>query len=277
MATHHGDVSHVFSGQGAEAVHGQRTIGQDVLRAEKYRRWPLPLIRLLGAVLEPIWQSKAYGARMAAAVIPYLDDPDSPHYPPNSQAMYTDWEVVNRSFGSSAVREAMAYRRRLETQYLGSSSLIERVQMITLLSDDYDTTGLERQLGLVYGRKTIFPFLDDMAVAAAMSVDPQERYFFAGRAKPLVKTVVEKRTHPDFVNKPKYSSGFGNDLPNWMRQGVLRDMVQAIERPAFVERADFKRKIEQPDWFTWNMLTLDLFQKLILGHVGKAQDISLEI
>ena len=42
-------------------------------------------------------------------------------------------------------------------------------------------------------------------------------------------------------------------------------MVQEIERPGFITRADFEQKIRQPDWFTWNMLTLDLFKKYVLN------------
>jgi hypothetical protein len=45
---------------------------------------------------------------------------------------------------------------------------------------------------------------------------------------------------------------------------VLHDMVRAIRRPAFIERSDFERKLERPDWFTWNLLTLDLFEKHVL-------------
>jgi hypothetical protein len=49
-----------------------------------------------------------------------------------------------------------------------------------------------------------------------------------------------------------------------MRSGDLRELVQEIKRPGFMEPGDFKQKIENPDWFTWNLLTLDLFQKLVL-------------
>ena len=44
------------------------------------------------------------------------------------------------------------------------------------------------------------------------------------------------------------------------------DMVQDIRRPAFMEQNDFQRKIEHPDWFTWNLLTMDLFNKHVLGN-----------
>ena len=42
-------------------------------------------------------------------------------------------------------------------------------------------------------------------------------------------------------------------------------MEQDIERPGFMQQADFERKLEKPDWFTWNLLTLDVFKKEVFG------------
>jgi asparagine synthetase B (glutamine-hydrolysing) len=262
VSTHKDGLDYLFGGVGADPLHGLQ-IGRQIHRAEKHRSWPVFLLRMLGAMLSPVWQSKAYGARQLVNLVPYLNNFDSHHHPMNAQAMYTDWQLVNRCFGPSAVCEALAYRRELETRYIDSPCLIEKVHMTSLLSDDYDTATLWRQLGLAYRMEIIFPFMDDTVLAATLAFDPRERYFFAGRTKPILKMALEQRTSTT-MDKPKYGSGFGDDLPDWMREGVLRDMVQSIERPAFMERADFECKLEQPDWFTWNLLTLDLFQKRFL-------------
>ena len=50
-----------------------------------------------------------------------------------------------------------------------------------------------------------------------------------------------------------------------MRKGELSEMVRGIERPGFMERSDFEESLNQPDWFTWNMLTLDLFKKYVFN------------
>jgi hypothetical protein len=49
-----------------------------------------------------------------------------------------------------------------------------------------------------------------------------------------------------------------------MRDGVLRDLIDGMDRPGYVSKADFDRLRNQPDWFTWNILNLDLFQKMFL-------------
>jgi hypothetical protein len=40
----------------------------------------------------------------------------------------------------------------------------------------------------------------------------------------------------------------------------------SIERLEFMTKADFAQKRNQPDWLTWSLLTLDLFQKRVLGR-----------
>jgi asparagine synthetase B (glutamine-hydrolysing) len=258
-------VRYLLGGEGADALHGME-IGRDIYRAENYRRWPVSLLRLLGTVLDPIWQSKAYGARRAADLIPHLNDYDSIWHPMNVMSVYTDWKVLHRCFDTLVIREALAYRRELEKQQFDSSSLIEKVHALHLLTDTCDSIALWQQLGLAYGQEIVYPYLDDALVATSMAFDPQKRFFLDGRTKPVLKLILEQQGAHVIVNKPKYGGGWGNDLPDWMRQGVLRDMVQAIQRPAFMERADFQRKIEHPDWFTWNLLTMDLFNKHVLTH-----------
>lgn len=50
-----------------------------------------------------------------------------------------------------------------------------------------------------------------------------------------------------------------------MREVELSEMVRAIDRPGFLSQKDFADKIENPDWFTWSMFTLDLFKKHVLN------------
>jgi hypothetical protein len=50
-----------------------------------------------------------------------------------------------------------------------------------------------------------------------------------------------------------------------MREGELHEMVRAIERPGFLSQKEFTEKIENPAWFTWSMLNLDLVKKYVLN------------
>jgi hypothetical protein len=68
------------------------------------------------------------------------------------------------------------------------------------------------------------------------------------------------------TSQPKGWSGLGEQtLFSWMRDGELSGLVKNIERPGFMSKADFEQKLERPDWFTWNLLTMDVFKKEVLG------------
>jgi hypothetical protein len=149
-------VEYMCSAQGADALFGLR-IAEDIRRAEKYQSWPLPLLSLLGQVLGPLSPSKAYGARRAAGLLRELRNPDSHLHPLNAQAAYTNWDIVYRCFTPAEIREALAYRRELEREYLDSPHLIEKTHMVDLLSDAYDTASIDHQLALAFGSQLIFP------------------------------------------------------------------------------------------------------------------------
>jgi hypothetical protein len=51
-----------------------------------------------------------------------------------------------------------------------------------------------------------------------------------------------------------------------MQGGVMRELVEDMQRPDFLSLADFEKIKRDPDWFTWNALNYDLFLK----HVVKA-------
>jgi hypothetical protein len=43
----------------------------------------------------------------------------------------------------------------------------------------------------------------------------------------------------------------------------MQDMVRGIDRPGFIDPVEFENKLQNPDWFTWGLLTLDVFKKSI--------------
>ena len=51
-----------------------------------------------------------------------------------------------------------------------------------------------------------------------------------------------------------------------IRQQSLRDLVLDIDRPGFLSKADFEALLDRPDWFLWNLLTFDIFQKRVLNQ-----------
>jgi hypothetical protein len=105
-------------------------------------------------------------------------------------------------------------------------------------------------------------------VEAAFSLKSIDRYTFGHRAKPVLKGALESRVPTISVTQEEkgFSSVFKQDVISWMREGVLCEMARAIERPAFMDTADFVKVLEEPDWLTWSLLTLDLFKRHALNH-----------
>lgn len=256
------NIKYLFSAQGADALFGMG-IAENVTRATRYQYWPPVLLSLWGVLLRPISQSESYRTRLAAKALRQLKEKrDSHQYLLNAQSAYTDWQMVHRNFGRAEISEAFAYRRQQEIDYLDSDNIIEKTQTVDLLSESYDTAGIDHQLSLAYDRQVIFPFLDEELICAAFSFNARDRYFMGGRTKPILKQILEMGPAASITKALKRGGGFRADLFNWMQKGNLRDFVSSINRPGFMSQGDFQRIIESPNWYTWNLLTFDLFEKL---------------
>ena len=260
------DVSHInhfFHGIDAETFGVQKSM--EVIQADKYRSWPISVLRLFGGILKPFSQSKSYGARTAAEILDKSRFPDSPDHFLNSEGMYTDLSTVTKCFSENDITRAFMNNQSLESEYHGSDLLVEKLNTIDLLTDGMNTTGIMSQLGYYSGISYIFPYADEMILKSAYLYDPLVRYTYGHRAKPVLKTALEMQVPELDVNQSKGWSGIGQaHLFEWMKDGVLSDMVHAIERPGFLDQKDFEQLLENPNWFTWSMLTLDLFQKHVL-------------
>jgi hypothetical protein len=150
--------------------------------------------------------------------------------------------------------------------YLDSNLLVEQLNVLDLVTDGIDPACVVNQFGLFHGRQFVFPYSDQSLVEVTFSFEPIARYTHGHRVKPILKTALENQQPGSVTSQPKGWSGMGEDtLFGWMRDGELRDLVHDITRPGFMKQADFDQKIEQPDWFTWNLLTLDIFEKQVLG------------
>ena len=106
-------------------------------------------------------------------------------------------------------------------------------------------------------------------MAAPFRYDPRTRYVSGHRVKPLPSAALQSRIPTSVTRKPLGWSAIGADLWTWMREGEMRDLVQAIEHPSFLSGADFEHCLDHPAWFTWSLLTLDLFVKSVLRPAGR--------
>jgi asparagine synthetase B (glutamine-hydrolysing) len=259
------NLKYLFHGGHADGLHGGSR-GLRAVQGDKYSSWPAGLLSLAGTFLTPISQSKSYGAKTAANVLKSAKDISSPENYLNSSSVYTNWELVNKYFSQDLVQSAFDKKRNLEVYYLNSPYMVEKVSTLGLVTTGIRQRSLERTMGHFCGLEYIYPFGDEAIVKASYAFKPLDRYVQNHQVKPILKKVLVAQTKDIETKKPKGWSGYGmSELFASMRKGELSDMVQAIERPGFMEHSDFKQSVNQPDWFTWNMLTLDLFKKYVLN------------
>lgn len=168
--------------------------------------------------------------------------------------------------GMAAISRAFEYRIA-ELEILSNARHIpERVHLLALAHAVHNDEGDLAQLFRAFGLEIVTPYLDSDYVRLVFAFDPRIRYYANGRFKWLPKALIEKRlpSHHQLVQRPKRSGGFDIELRRWMKSGVLRDVVHAMRRPDYITAVDFQDAIENPDWFTWNLLTSDIFQKRVL-------------
>lgn len=262
-------ISVLFDGDGADTLHGtggaKQQLQLDRVKGIPGADWGL---QLLAKVLNPIAPHKAVGARTLARLLRSTRNVHSPEYLPNAQGLFTDFELAQKCFGTQAVTAMMQSLRDKTAQYTEPHSMVEWVhylQLVTLIPDQMPL--IATLVYNLYGRSVVCLYLDYEFIQATAAFDPRVRYYSHGRNKPILKRILEQNTAYEQVNKSKGHSGFDKDLRTWMKSGPLAAMVHSIEPPAFMERAIFENKIDNPDWFTWNLLTLDLFQKRVLANI----------
>ena len=114
--------------------------------------------------------------------------------------------------------------------------------------------------------------MDEDVVRIGLAFDPDIRYLKGWQIKPLLKGILEQKSLSSIGAKPKGPSTFSEDLYDWLRNGTLREMVLAIDRPGFLSKTDFEKlliapewdPLGEPNWFLWNLLTFDIFQKHVI-------------
>jgi asparagine synthetase B (glutamine-hydrolysing) len=271
--SHVDEATHFFTiGTGADTLHGL-AFARKINVIQKVRGIPGSslILRAIANRLNP-HSTKGHALRQIAAILPEIDNPDSFKVPTNTIATYTDIETARRCFGDDVVRKTLEYRRSLEITYLDTAAYVEKVHMIDFLSDAYENAVINNLIYLGQRREQITPFLDEDIIRLSRAFAPEVRYLNGRETKPLLKRILEQNSTSSVTKKPKGVSVFTEDLFDWMKKGFLRDLVHSIDRPAFVSKAEFDNLLDMPEWsplddpnwFLWNLLTFDIFQKRTL-------------
>jgi hypothetical protein len=271
------NVRYFFPANGADSSHGT-AIARKVAVLEATRRIPGVSLALgtIAALVNPLAPQKAHGLCEVADILPELDNPDSYKIPVNIVSVYSDIETARRCFGDKALKKAFEYRRYLEALYLDSDHHIEKTLMVGMVTDAYECGVTTNHIHLAHRSEQIYPFMDEDIVRIGLAFDPDIRFLKGWQVKPLLKGILVQKSLSGIAKKPKGASVFSEDLHDWMRNGPLREMVLAIDRPGFVSKSDLEKLLEvptwspldEPNWFLWNLLTFDIFQKRVVRVVN---------
>jgi hypothetical protein len=230
-------------------------------------------LKSLAALINPLADRKAHGLRDVADMLPELNNPHSYKTPVNVVSVYSDVETARRCFGDEALKRAFECRRYLEALYLDSDHHIEKPLMVAMVTDAYECGVTTNLIHLAQKSEQIYPFLDEDVMRIGLAFDPDIRYLKGWQIKPLLKGILEQKSLSNISAKPKGPSTFSEDLYDWMRDGTLREMVLAINRPGFLSKSEFEKLLTvsewdplgEPNWFLWNLLTFDIFQKRVIN------------
>jgi hypothetical protein len=120
-----------------------------------------------------------------------------------------------------------------------------------------------RHLAHSRGKNLLAPFGCRTVVEAALSVPRRQRYFASGRAKYLLKDLLKRRL-PAFDAEARK---LGSDMPfaRFFSTGPLKNAFERFPMLDIVDRSVAAELSEHPDWLTWNLLSLAIWQKEVLS------------
>ncbi|MEM7349061.1 MAG: asparagine synthase-related protein, partial [Chloroflexota bacterium] len=128
-----------LAGQAADAIYGMG-LARKVAIFNLFQKIPAASLALnsLSTILQPASARTAHGLKEVATTLTALDKPTTFEHWPNVVCTYTNLPLARRAFGDEDLQQALAYRRGLETTYLDSSNLAEKLHTIDLLTDGYE-------------------------------------------------------------------------------------------------------------------------------------------
>ncbi|MDX1522224.1 MAG: asparagine synthase-related protein [Anaerolineae bacterium] len=268
-----------LSGQVADALYGMG-LARKIAIFNLVHKIPASEFALnsIAALVKPGSARLADGLQSVAQSLAATQDPTAYGAWHNVICTYANLPIARRSFGDEALHRALDYRLSLQEQYRASENLTEKLHLIDMLTEGYEPAMFSGQMFLTHHKEQIYPYLDEDVIRLAFSIKPDIRFVKPGlgfldqnNTKYLLKDILVQKSCAPIALKRKGASAFDTDLFRMMKSGELREMTQAIERPAFLSKADFEALLEKPDHFLWNLLSFDTFKKHVLKPLQKSR------
>jgi hypothetical protein len=137
------------------------------------------------------------------------------------------------------------------------------------MTDTYELGVQRQQIFLDHGLEQVHPFFDDDILRAGFAIPAGRRYIKGQQPKYLLKEMLHRKTGAAISHKPKGFSIWEADLMAWMASGSLMPMAHDIVLPGFLSRADFNNLLKTPNYFLWELLVFDLFQRYLQSTCKK--------
>ncbi len=253
-----------FTGQGGDTLFGGEAATK--LKGLEYvRKIPFAsgLLKRTGRILSP-FTGHAHALLRGAEIIESEWDADAYFSPENNVCVYVldqNWDILRRCFGDAVLRQTLAERRELIAQISKSRHYLDKVYFIDLTTDLWELAVQRRSIFLAHHLDQATPYFDEDLIKVALSFHPDIRYLKGFKYKYLLRQLLEEKTKAPVARKRKGPSTVNDDFESWMKSGPLRPLVEAMDRPGFINQADFDRLKRQGDYFLWPFLTHDIFQK----------------
>lgn len=259
-----------FTGQAGDTLFG----GEEALKLkglEFFRRIPgaVQILNGMGKVIAPLDKHHSHTLIRGSEIIANRNNPDSYINPANSVSVYVldeNWDIIRRMFGDQTLKETLAMRRNMAEEYSKSKHYLDIYYFIDLITDAWELAVERNHLFLNFNLEQLSPFIDEDLIKVALTIHPDIRYIKGFKYKHLLKQLLEQKTKNPVVHMRKGPSNINDDLVAWMNTGSLRPLVDEIDRPSFLTKADFDRMLRKPDYFMWPLLTYDIFQKRVIQN-----------
>ncbi len=160
----------------------------------------------------------------------------------------------------------MADRRKLLAQYSTSVHYLDKVYLLDLVTDGWELAVQRHRLFMAHHVEQASPFFDEDVLKMALAIHPDMRYIQGFKHKHLLKRLLWQKTNAAVVHLHKGPSTVNEDLTAWMKSGPLRPLVDDVQRPGFMNKADFEQLTRKSDYFLWPLLTYDIFKKSVLEN-----------
>ena len=248
-------------GQGADGLFGYYP--QDfILGAKRWqKRLPLRFLRRM-AVFCGRKLGKDYTAELVQ-LANVIDDVRHPLHPVNTVTVFTDWTMLERSFGDAQIQEAVDYKLRLLYQLEVPHDPLN-LQLSLLACYVWEalvTASYWSQLFAENGLAMCSPFLDSRMNRVALNID-LDAHFVPGNPKQVLKNALLGYVPAEVVNRPKL--GFGQPIFEWLSPGgTFRERAEAIRTFDWFPESTKRELLAKPNWCLWTMLCFDIWHDVI--------------